>query len=567
MYKSGYPAFGKNLLTGKIKNHNMKKKHLIIALLVCLSVNTLWAQPAGPVFHLDKPFYVTGEVLQYKLYLSPDFEGQSVALKVALKDAAGTTVDAFYQHTQGATAVSGYLKLSYDLPSAVYHLLVLGTDRVSLQKVKLAETLVPVYNDLTEEALPETAGDNPAGIADADNDLQLSISTAAETIHKRGTVQADIAVTDRNGRAVPAELSVSVIDAGLFGDQQKQTLQRSLAGELPTPEGLSDQMYLNGRITNTKGTPRAEINFGAYIHDLRASLIGQTDAAGNFALLLPEMSGPASIQFIDLRNDSLRVILDDGIELAATPALPFNQNIAEYLKWSRSRKVIYQLYNTVETNLEQERPQRVAQPMTPDQRVILAEYPDFKNLANFFNEVGAPLKFRQDKAGMFTAQMFNPDPRMRVFYQGTPIFIVDGKMTRDVNFVQQLELNKIDTIDLYFDFFKLNRLFDKVGTSGIVILNTGVSNLQVPAGDAANIFWVKGLLPAAREVAPEEISTNRPVFRSGLFWESDLSTGSNGRGQLRFTQSDDLGTFLIQVVARSADGRTATAVHTYEVEW
>lgn len=545
----------------------MKQQYLFFTFCFFLLAQSLPAQQTGAAFHLDKPFYVTGDVLRYKLYLPPAYAGQEVALKVALVNAAGEPVDDFFQHTAGKSNLQGYLKLPYDLESAVYHLLVLGTDRASLLKVKLAEMFVPVYNDLVEESLAANNASLPGNDGKKEKALDLSMDLPSGPFHKQEDIEVQVKVTDRNGTPVAATLSASVIDAALFGNLRADGVHFPLSDAIPAPEELSDQMLLNGRIFGADGRPRSSISFGAYLHDLRTSLIGTTDEAGNFALPLPELTGSANIQFMDLRNDSLRVILDDGIQIAPTPPLPFNEVIDEYLKWSRNRKVIYQLYNTLETNLEQSLPTRELKKMEPGQRVILAQYPDFKNLATFFTEVGAPLKFRAEKDGGFTAQMFNPDPRMRVFYQGIPIFIVDGKMTRNVDFVQQLELNKIDTVDIYFDFFNLNKNFDKLGNSGVVVLKTSIPNLRVPAGDEANIFSIKGLLPDAREVSVEEKATHRPEFRSNLFWSPELTAGNNGQSQFRFTQSDDLGTFLIQVVARTADGRMGTATKTYEVQW
>ena len=548
----------------------MNKRYLLTVLLVSLVIRMLVAQVLtannGLALHLDKPFYVVGDVLRYQLYLPPGFAGREIALKMALKDAQGESLGAFYQQTGGATTLDGYLKIPYDLASANYHFLILGTDRTSLQKVKLAEIIVPIYNDLVEELPATKQGVASNAITAGANELQLSIELAAGPFHKREDILAMIKVADNEGNPVAADLSVSVIDAGLFGTAPNGWHQSPKAGAYIAAD-LSEHLYLNGQITGNNGAPRAAINFGAYIHELRESLLGLTDEAGNFALQLPTLTGPANIQFIDLRSDSLRVVLDDRIELGPTPALPFNEEIENYLKWSRSRKVIYQLYNTLETNLEQNRPPRKFKSLEPDQRILRSEYPNFKDLATFFIEVGTPLKFRPDKNGGYTAQMFNPNPRMRAFYQGNPIFLVDGKMTRNIDYIQQLELIKIDTIDLYFDFFNLNTYFGKLGNSGIAELKTSIPNLRVPAADEAAIFPIQGLLPEAREVLPEEQPATQAAFRANLFWAADQRTGSSGQTQIKFSQSDDLGTFLIQVAARSADGRMGIVHKTYEVQW
>lgn len=517
------------------------------------------------VLHSDKPFYVTGEVIWYQLYLPPAYQGRDLALKMVLVQPDGAVVDNYFLKTAGSTTADGYFKLPYDLNSGMYHLLVLGTATNTRKKVKLAEAFLPIYNDLSgEEQKPGPAG-RPAMTKVAAGDLQVSVQLKAGPFQKRSEIGAVIQVTDRAGNPIAANISVAVTDAGLSGSGMQAINPAGRAAAAPA--GMSAELIFQGAISGEQGKARPETTIGVLAVDEQNSYLTTSGANGELTLTLPDFTGNRTIQFVDLRADSLHVSLDDGIELAPAPALPFTEEIKEYLKWSRSRKMIYQLYNSVEANLQIENPVPTAKQFKPDHRVVFREYASFPDFFTFFTEVSTPLKIRLDKDRGYFAKMFNPDPRMRAFYQGEPIFIVDGKMTRDVNFIQNLPMEKLDTLDEFFDFTSLSSNFGKLGSNGIAVLRTSIPNLELPAPDEARVFNVHGLLPEARLILPENPGPQQPVFRSQIYWLAGETTNGAGNLPLKFPQSDDLGTFRIEVVAQSKDGKIGYGVQEYKVEW
>lgn len=542
-------------------------------LLILLLVGPLAAQPAGNrdaiAIHLDKPFYINGELIWYKIYLPPAFSGKALTLKVALIHPAGKSLENYFLATKGKTVLDGYFKLPYDLEPARYHLVVMGTERNAKERIKLAEVFIPVYNDLI--AIKSTANtEDPKPVQSVvANDLQVSIQLAPGPYQKRQEIRATVQVTDQAGKPLVSDLSVSVIDAALLGrDSDIGTCLKTSTLETTSMVGaLDNKISLIGRMTDLENNSLPEIAFGAYLSREKASLVAETDQNGVFTLSVPDLKGEAALQFINLRGERLQVKLDDGISLAESPPLVYSEAVRNYLKWSQSRKMIYQLYNSLETSLQPEQLLQPGSESEPDRQIIPKEYAGFPDLYTFFSEINTPLKIKMDKEGGYYAQMFNPDPRMRVFYPGAPIFIVDDKMTRDVNFLQQLDISKIDTIDLYFDFFNLNTNFGKLGNSGMVMVKTSIPNLTLPSSEEANIVAVNGLMPAIQLKNTEAVAPRQPIFKPQLFWAPNLITTTEGTADLNFSQSDDLGTFQIEVVARAADGRIGYGTQTYQVQW
>lgn len=516
-------------------------------------------------FHLDKTFYVNGEVIWYQVYLPESFKGRDVMLKLSLTDRKADPVAANYLKTAGKTTISGYFKLAYDITPDVYHLLVIGTDRDSKKSVKLGELSVPVYNDLDNAWKEQEVISSPPATELVTEGLQLDLHLSEAAVQKREEVVATVRVTDAAGQPLAADLSISVSDDRLLPDGSM--MKRMFIPTSVDPAALEDAIYIKGRLLDSDGKPRSEETIAAYAADERSSYFADTDQDGYFALQLPDFTGDKPLQFVDLHGVPFQVLLDDGVTVSDQSLLTYTTTVKNYLEWSRRRKMIYQLYQTVETSLQVQEEEVAARELEPDHRIQLEEYTSFPDLYTFLLEVSTPLKLRRANDGSLFARMFNPDPRVRVFYQEPPIFIVDGKVTRNVNFLQQLDIQKLQVIDEYFDFQRLNTYFGKLGSYGVVMVETSIPNLQLPEVDEAGIFTVSGLLPVATVLRPGQVGVQQPVFKPQLLWQDSVTTDEQGRYTLRFPHTDDLGTFVIEIVAQGRNGKIGKAKTSYRVSW
>ncbi|MBK7870523.1 MAG: hypothetical protein IPJ74_07505 [Saprospiraceae bacterium] len=160
----------------------MKKNKYFLNIILILFVisNSLLASGLNTnpcVVHLDKSFYVTGEVIWFKIYLPSESKGNPFTMRVGLLDQQGQVADYFFLQTEGKTYASGYYKIPFDRPSGIHHLVFMGQEQTSKRPIVLAKVAVPIYNDLEKLNISEITpvAKMPEKSLET-NDLQIEIS-------------------------------------------------------------------------------------------------------------------------------------------------------------------------------------------------------------------------------------------------------------------------------------------------------------------------------------------------------------------------------------------------------
>jgi hypothetical protein len=282
--------------------------------------------------------------------------------------------------------------------------------------------------------------------------------------------------------------------------------------------------------------------------------------SGEFQLLIPEFYGEQTLQYIGAFSDSTSMELDKPVNIDSSPDLIYTESVVEYIKSSRVRKIIYQLYNRVENATSYEIP-KITEMAAPDRLFKASDYP-FESMLSFCKELSTPLKFVKNKLSEDNFKMFNPESRN--FYFGNPLFIVNGQLTKDVEYLSKLDFQSIDEIGLYYDNQRLSDNFGFAGFSGVVIVTSKEGNLGVPVDPSTQVFQLSGIQPNILD--PQEIWTvEEPVLKPQLVWEPTLDTNSRGHLEYSFQQSDDISLFQIEVVVQSEDGRRGVGKLEYRV--
>ena len=106
------------------------------------------------LLHLDKSFYVSGEIAWYKLYLPAFFRDKDLSVRVSVTDQAGHILRSHYLKNAGKTYVEGYYKVPFDLVTGMYHLVFEGADKAARKFERLAEAAVPMISDLGGASSP-----------------------------------------------------------------------------------------------------------------------------------------------------------------------------------------------------------------------------------------------------------------------------------------------------------------------------------------------------------------------------------------------------------------------------
>lgn len=533
-------------------------------------------EPAGPAYliHLDKSFYVNGEMIWYKLLLPADRRHEGVAIKVVLSDRHGNNL--FYTYLKNPTAnyVAGYYKIPFDMPGGVYRLNFLAANAASGQSYVLAYADLPIYND-SETIDPARVREGNAGNRGntPGRDLRVSIDLTADTIRSRNQMQANIRVTDGSGQPVEAQVSIAVSDQELLalgGSQSTVISGRATA----VAEEMSSSISLPVGLTDYNNQALAANVLGVLAPDQKRIHYTRTMSAGKVNLQLPDFYADQPFQFIGLpqEEDSIKVTLPSDTGLAAQGELIYTPEVIEYLELSRQRKKIFQLYTDLEFNLQPEIPALTPQELKPERVVKVKDYEPFDNMYLFFKEILTPLVFRQVKGEVFEAKVFT-DRGNRVYEMlpGAPLFIIDGQATRDGNYVAHMKMDMVETVEIFTDRSELRRQFNVMGSGGVVIINTNSSDITVPDSDADDIRRIQGLqVPAGFPAyTPEQFGADRhrPFFRPQLYWNPDLKTNATGQVSTSFYQSDATGNFQLRVLVQDKQGRTGYAEKTYYAAW
>lgn len=516
--------------------------------------------------HLDKSFYVSGELIWFKVYLPASLREQTFNIKVGVLNPAGRPIESFFISSQGENQSSGYYKIPFDCSAGVYQLQFSALETVSKRPVLLAEVLVPIYNDLEKvDAQAATSTHSGPDAATTLQDLQVEIRLPKTNYQAREQVQGKIQVKNREGTPVPAQVSIVVSDWELNGTEVWPQTNWSL-GPLITPATLSKQVYTQVKLQSNAATQSQ--NLVGVFFPQNWQLLYTSSQRPEYWVEVPAFTGSKQVQFLGHPNPEVQVQLLESFPAKASPPLAYTPGIRQYLEWSRMRKKIYQLYNALEMALPGTAPIKDSIPLKADRSLRPAEFEAFEDLATFFREISTPLSFKQErKTGVYSARMYNPGTFTD--YPSAPVFVIDGKMTRDADFVARLKCSQIESIDLYYQPTQLLGYFKAIGRSGVVQIRSK-AEIAIPTAEAEDIFHLNGLQAAAAFPALKaeqlQAAPAQAFFRPQLYWQANLRTDAQGQVDFSFLQGDDWSRFRIQVVAQGADGRLGEGRVIYSVD-
>ena len=551
----------------------------IICLFTFCAASSAYGQDQCNV-HLDKSFYVTGEIIWYKLYLPAALKDKSVAIKTTLVAANGSSVDDHFNVTGGDSHVSGYYKLPFDLSSQVYSLVFSATrSKIDAEEI-LAEIFVPVYNDL--ESIPTTEMVNQVDISsynstlNSSGNLAIEITLDKESYNSREKVNANIKVKNASGSPIAANVSVSVKDAELLpGDMNSTT---AFAGNSVNFEFKDDtymeKMYVKGSYVKDDGELIPNEIIGAYANNENKLYFAVPDRTnGKFHLEFPNYYNSKSIQFFPFVDDGkdLKITLNP-VGKPNAKQLSYSQSIIDYIKLSRQRKKLFQRYTALESNIKPKEYETEVVEFKSSKSYDITEYKSFENVASFLKEVSTPLRMKPKK-GVYEGAMYMPS-KLKGFSQyseSPPIYILNGYLTRNSDYVANLDLDIVTNIAMMYDPKKIRDEYKIFGAAGVAQLKLKSKDIMIPESDKEEIFMISGLLPetAFPTFNPSDINDDQfqPFFRPQLDWNGNLSTDNSGSLDIDFYQSDDISTFVIEVVVQGADGSVSKAQKTYQAVW
>jgi len=141
--------------------------------------------------------------------------------------------------------------------------------------------------------------------------------------------------------------------------------------------------------------------------------------------------------------------------------------------------------------------------------------------------------------------MTNPDSKnLGNFYLGeTPLFVIDGKVSKSADFVGRLNFSDIEKVMLYYDKLELHQMFNAMGKNGAVVIDTKLPDFKLSPAEESDIFYLSGIQDSQEIFSFDQSTTNKttPIFSPQIYWNPNLKTDDQGMLEFDFKHTDDLG--------------------------
>ncbi len=544
---------------------------------VCLSISRLvdspiYAQSSSEVcLHLDKSFYVAGEVAWFTLYLPSKYRDREIAINTTLVDGNGKQRDRFFLRNGGKTMVPGYYKFPYEVSAGIFEIQFRVTKGGSIPDEVMASFPIPVYNDLANLSNVSMAPISSPEDELVDGNFNIEISMPSES-KRRAKVPVKIKVMDQaNQPVLGGSISVSVTDSELCGTRitDYPALQISESAVDGVGE-LKNYIYIQGRLGTVENPQQVNV-LGGYIGVDDKIYYSKSFDDGFFSMKLPDFTGPKMIQFIGYQFEQPEI--SASVDLATTihdhDPIKYNEGILEYLKYSRMRKKVFQYFEQEEMPLNLPTIRYEVDESKPDMSFNIKEYESFPDMKGFFGEIITTLTFKLGDDSIYTASLYNPKERRskNTNLKGPPLFIVDGKMTRNAHFIANMSMVPIQRVEIYTNAEDRRDKYSAIGISGIVKIKTTLQDVPIDPADAEDVHTSYGLQqPASFPALNPDHHQTQPLFRPQVYWNAAIPLNTEGEATFDFTQSDDLGNFVIEVVFQSKEGKLSRARTKYNVK-
>ncbi len=511
------------------------------------------------ISHLSKPYFCQGEQVFYKLYLPNDYVGSNVAVNIRLYN-GDQLMQQFYQKSETNSFIAGVVDLPLDYASGNYTIAFLVAD--SSQKVMetVNEISFPIYNDLSTELTNVT---NNVSVIDSDKS-QIEIRLNSDVvINSRAKNEVSFTLSnDQNANLSNAEVSVAIVDKKLvFGNANPfVSVSTNSKSTITNP---SDKLAIYGFASDNKGRPQALNILGAWSLDAQKFSFTKALDNGNFFLELEDFEGDQSFQFV--RYDDSQKNVNYSLKKPNSSSTTDNKTIAQpdieaYLSDSRKRRLLNQYFGTRKKVNVEKKAIKAARLLKPNTSYNLAEFKRFETLGGFFGELSTALDLRKDDKGDYICNVLKPKTREigSTYLGDTPIFIIDGKISKDPNFFASLNFDEMSIIDLHFDAKSLRTMFNAMGKNGAVVVKTKLPEFQLQESEQSDIITLSGIQRGDTSYGYEdseiEMESSRPLFSSLIYWNPYLKSDAKGQITVTYNHTDDRGECVMIIFARAEDG-------------
>jgi hypothetical protein len=129
-------------------------------------------------------------------------------------------------------------------------------------------------------------------------------------------------------------------------------------------------------------------------------------------------------------------------------------------------------------------------------------------------------------------------------------------LTRDDQFIADLDVTKVEQFDLFYAFDRLLKLYGPIARYGLIRIESRNRNIEVPERDQKNRFQLQGFLPGVNYPIATQSSEEVPVqLRPVLYWQPEAQTNDQGELKCTVPLTDDQSRFEVEVFVQDKTGR------------
>ena len=396
----------------------------------------------------------------------------------------------------------------------------------------------------------------------------------------RSKITGSIKISDEKGMPLKGTYSVRVVNKKVImkGLGNKQSSLQSSTAVSGTSKITTPYITWEGTIFR-KGT-REPVPDSTHVQVfLQKSIMGYdfyTLTNGHFKIQALYNFYEEDKLFSIAEYKGLEVPIDLVIDQPRAPiplqssSITSSDKIDWYYEYVKKRKEIIQpfyFFNSVSADIKKEKdPNDLFEEefRGMDVSVRMTDFVIFPSMEEVIKEVIPALFVRRKNGEVKVGMNLSISLDNSISSQNTSLIIIDGAMTKDYNYLLNLDPAEVITIKLIRKINKLSEL-GLVGKDGIVLVST--KNAKIAKEILAAYPDVKGLtkpLPYSVHSHNSNDQLRVPDLRSCLYWSPGVLLDSSG-GSFSFYASDDLGEYLIQVMGLTSEGNPFYAEKEFNV--
>ncbi|MFT6809238.1 MAG: hypothetical protein ACJA01_002470 [Saprospiraceae bacterium] len=562
-------------MVDRLENIERFWKVNLFAFVLCIF--QLGSVNANSLIHLDKPVYLSGEEVNFHWFLPKSLVGTTAVVELHLQKPNGMLESMGFRQLKGGMILEGAIKLDLSLSTHSYNLFISALDMNKNEPIIVARIEILVLGSKLVDDDQEFYFSNSTNISDFEQDV---ISLRRGLFNSGATM--DVTLLKESLQDVTAS-SISALDFELYGSLSKRSIQISNVKDCQDCE-YSTAIYSQGKLTDPKtGEPLKVVVLGGYSASDDKMHYTKVADDGRFTFILEDQIITTSLQIIPYLFGDIDDIDVHPVRLKTTGIITKGALRDTIKGLTDLHKQLIELQKII-IYFDLEGPSGMRQMSKVEKEDIIE--PDFVHqpkksakyvtFGEYFDDLGLfKLKFELEE-GKYFARVFNPninkqgfkkyDLSLTNYYRLPPIFILNGRMTKNAEFVANIEASQVEEIRLFLNGDKIKKKYKTFGNFGYVeiVLKT---DIKVPQEDLQDIIYLKPLEDyAMEELIPIE-DDNLPNISPVHFWKS-LDEESLKKDNFKFSYklSDDISDYHLNVIGVSKDGEIKKSSKSYKVE-